>query len=371
MQKLGNVQDSGQQQTILTAIRTALRGRRRVATPAGWTAVYDRLANAAEASVRRQAEALGVVLGDPRALEKMRAVARSTTAPGERRRQAIDSLLAAGDPELPPLLLASLEDPAVRTIALRGLAQVQVPAAAAKVLAMYDRLSPADRRLAMASLTARAETGLAVLEAIEEGKLPANALSADLVRQLHFLEHPRIDQLLQEVWGTVRATPQERIDLIARYQSLVEGADGPDPDLSLGRQIYSQTCQQCHQLYGEGGKVGPDLTGSNRHDLQYLLSNIVDPSAVMAKEYQPTVVLTVDGRVITGLLRGEDAQSLTLQTADAEVIVPKDEIETRQQSPQSMMPDDQLKPFNDHQIRSLIAYLRSKRQVPLPAQPGK
>ena len=57
---------------------------------------------------------------------------------------------------------------------------------------------------------------------------------------------------------------------------------------------------QCHTLFGEGGKVGPDLTGSNRANLDYALMNILDPSAVIAKEYRPTIVITTDGRVITG-----------------------------------------------------------------------
>jgi putative heme-binding domain-containing protein len=147
----------------------------------------------------------------------------------------------------------------------------------------------------------------------------------------------------------------------------VASSEHPEPDLPLGRAVFAKTCMKCHVLYGVGQKVGPDLTGSNRSNLNYLLSNIVDPSAVMAKEYVPTVVLTVDGRVINGLLKTEDEHALTLQTADSTVVVPKDEIEQRSMARQSMMPEDQLKQFSPHEIRSLIAYLRGKRQVPLLA----
>jgi putative heme-binding domain-containing protein len=65
--------------------------------------------------------------------------------------------------------------------------------------------------------------------------------------------------------------------------------------------VFAKTCQVCHTLFGTGAKIGPDLTGSNRQNLDYLLQNIVDPSAVMAKEYQPLVVRLEDGRVITGI----------------------------------------------------------------------
>ena len=67
--------------------------------------------------------------------------------------------------------------------------------------------------------------------------------------------------------------------------------------------MFAKTCQQCHTLFGAGGKIGPELTGSNRANLDYLLSNILDPSAVMAKEYQPSVIVTADGRVVTGIVQ--------------------------------------------------------------------
>ena len=52
--------------------------------------------------------------------------------------------------------------------------------------------------------------------------------------------------------------------------------------------MFAKTCQQCHTLYGVGGKVGPDITGSNRPNLDYLLENILDPSAVIPNDYKAT-----------------------------------------------------------------------------------
>jgi putative heme-binding domain-containing protein len=109
------------------------------------------------------------------------------------------------------------------------------------------------------------------------------------------------------------------------------------------------------------------LTGSNRSNLDYLLSNVVDPSAVMAKEYRSTVIVTTDGRLVTGLVLDENNSALTVQTADAIVVVPKAEIEERELSTKSMMPENQLQQFNEHQIRSLVAYLTDRQQVPMLA----
>jgi putative heme-binding domain-containing protein len=131
--------------------------------------------------------------------------------------------------------------------------------------------------------------------------------------------------------------------------------------------VFTKTCAQCHTLYGVGAKIGPDLTGSNRGDVEYIVSNVVDPSAIMAKEYQPTIVITVDGRVVTGIVTKEDDKSLTLQTATEAVVIPQDEVDERELSDASMMPDDQLKQFSDHETLSLFAYLMGKSQVPMLA----
>jgi putative heme-binding domain-containing protein len=129
--------------------------------------------------------------------------------------------------------------------------------------------------------------------------------------------------------------------------------------------VFAKTCQQCHTLFGEGGKVGPDLTGSNRANLEYVLSNILDPSAVMAKEYQPTIVTLVDGRVITGIIKEQDKNTVTVQTPNETLTIGREDIEETTSTTVSMMPADLLKQHTEAEVRALIAYLASPRQAPL------
>ncbi len=171
--------------------------------------------------------------------------------------------------------------------------------------------------------------------------------------------------MIADVWGQVRSTPADKAALIDTYRKLLASQPSESPNASLGRAVFGKTCQQCHTLYGVGNTIGPNLTGSNRSDPEYLLSNIVDPSAVIAKEYQATVVTTTDGRVITGIVSADNDKSITLRTATDTIIVPKQEIDERTLSPVSMMPEDQLKQFSPHEILSLFAYLRGKEQVPM------
>jgi putative heme-binding domain-containing protein len=131
--------------------------------------------------------------------------------------------------------------------------------------------------------------------------------------------------------------------------------------------MFVKTCQQCHTLFGQGNKVGPELTGSNRADLDYLLSNVLDPSALIAKDYMSTVIATTDGRTLVGIVRDEDANSVTLQTANEVLQIPLTEIDERQPGEKSMMPDDIFQPLKEHEIRALVAYLASPAQTPLLA----
>jgi putative heme-binding domain-containing protein len=155
--------------------------------------------------------------------------------------------------------------------------------------------------------------------------------------------------------------------MIASVKSMLTKKPKTDPDLSLGRALFEKTCAQCHQLYGNGGKVGPDITGSNRANLDYLLENIYDPSGVIPREYAATFFVTKDGRSITGIVKERNNQTVTVATANETLVLAIDDIEGEKPSDTSMMPDDQMKPFSEHEIRSLFAYLQHPVQVPVLA----
>ena len=208
-----------------------------------------------------------------------------------------------------------------------------------------------------------------MLKAVEKKQILSSDLSADVIRQLRNLKHQEINDLIANVWGTVRDTPEEKANEIARLKVLLASPPKmPDrPDLALGRAMYAKTCQQCHTLFAVGAKIGPELTGSNRANIDYVLSNIVDPSALIGKDYQAHVISTTAGRVLTGLIRAEDDTSLTLVTASETIVVPKVEIDERIVSPKSMMPDDVVRLLNERELRSLVAYLASSQQTPILA----
>jgi len=352
---------------FLAAIRASLAGQRRATAPKEWEAVFAKLSQSADANVRLQTQALGVTFGNEAALAAVRKTVETQSEPQNARLEALASLLGAKDPKLAVTLHGLLSDKDLRAAAIAGLAQYADPATPSLLLKQYTDFSPAEKRAAVSTLASRADYAIALLKAVEAKQVAASDLNADLVRQLQYLKNDEVQKLLEKNWGTARETPAEKAKLIEELKALVQATNHPKPDLPLGRAVFAKTCQQCHILFGAGNKVGPELTGSNRVNLDYLLSNIVDPSAVMAKEYQPSVIVTSDGRVVTGIIKAEDKKAVTVRTADAEVIIPLDEIDQRQLSTKSMMPDDQLRQFSPHEVRSLLAYLASSQQVPLKA----
>lgn len=367
---LGNAADARLKSVFLDSLRMALQGRRRVTPPPSWDRVAAALRSDADEELRLQALGLGVTFGDKDAIVALRVLAEDAAAPLARRMKAVDALLAANDPAVVPLLLALIREPALRNRALLGLAQFEDPRTPEALIDGYAAFDAAGKRGVLATLCARLSFARALLTAIEQQRIPQIDLTADLVRQLRNHKDSDLDASLAQVWGQVRDVAEDKRQWITRYRELVGDPSQPPADATLGRAIFARTCQQCHTLFGSGAKIGPDLTGSNRSDLEYLLSNVVDPSGVMAKEYQQSVIVTAGGQVLTGIVKEENAHAVTIQTVDAIVIVPRDEIEEQVASDKSMMPDDQLLPMSAHEIRSLLAYLASPQQTPLLATPS-
>lgn len=363
VESLRESKGTDEQRMLLASINASLKSRRSFPMPAGWPAVYERLAESSDGQVREAALRLAVKFGDDEALASTRAILADLEMELGARKAALATLLDARNADLAPTLHSLLEEKRIRREALRGLAVYDHAETPGVVLGIYDALDFGEKRDALNTLASRPAYALVLLEAIAARRVAASDLSADLIRQLGNLKDEAIKEKVDAIWGVVRETAADKKQQIAKFRVMLE-EDGPEPDVHFGRAVYAKTCMQCHKLFGAGFTIGPELTGSNRANLDYLLSNVIDPSAVMAKEYQPTVILTDDGRVLTGIVKAEDGQAVTVATANETVVVPLDEIEERELSQTSMMPDNQWQQMPPHEIRSLVAYLASPRQVP-------
>jgi putative heme-binding domain-containing protein len=375
---------AGSSADALNGMAEALRGRRRVVLP---TALDDAVKNLI-AAIGRQVDAAGEtarakqaasvlasLLAKERSIAELKAVAVDGKAPVEARREAIAAIgetagdakaaRGAADADSPADVLSKLlDDRSVRGEVARALAGCATPEATKRVVERLGRFSAADRSAALDWVVRRPDGATAVLDAIESQKLPASDLSATQARALHDGGDAAVAERLVRLWGAVRETPLERREAIESWRKKLEPSVLAAADRSAGRGIWQARCGACHMLFGEGGRVGPDLTGSGRAELDYVLVNVLDPSAVVPEAWRLTQVITDDGRVLSGALAAADDRTVTLRTPEGEITIDRDDVEEIQKRAESVMPEGLLNGLSDEQVRDLVAYLASPRQVP-------
>ncbi|MFO0844476.1 MAG: PVC-type heme-binding CxxCH protein [Gemmataceae bacterium] len=352
---------------ILRGMGDALAGRRRVKVPLDAWAQLDKQLDKADPEVRERMTRLSVLFDAPGALEAVARVTRDGKADASERGRSLELLLDKRAAGVPDLLRVLLDDPAMRGAALRGLAHYDAPNTPELILSRYPKLTEAERADAVSTLASRPAYARALLAAMEAKKVPLTDVTPFVARQMAALGDKAIRQRLGRVWGDVRPPVKDKAKEMARYLRLAAPEQRKAADPAAGRAVWQKTCASCHTLFGEGGKLGPDLTGSQRKNAEYVLSKVLDPGEAVPRDYQLTRVVTAAGRVLTGYVKEENDKVLTLQSPTEEVRVLKADIEQRDRQPGSLMPDGQLKPMSDAEVRDLLAYLAGERQVSLPA----
>ncbi|CAN5656190.1 c-type cytochrome [soil metagenome] len=368
VEQAGRSLDSGGRRDVLAGMAEALRGRRRASAPASWGPLADTFAQDEDEEVRRLARELAVVFGDGRALEELFQLAKSSEADLDARRNALRVLVEARAEGLLPMLRDWLSHRDLAADAVRGLATIDDPSIPTLLLDRYGRLSPSAKAEAVVALSNRPASVRALLEAVADGTIGREQVSAFQVRQLLGSTDENVRQQAAELWPELRAIPAEKQARIDRLKDQLGPENRAPADLSRGRLLFDQTCASCHVLFGAGDPIGPDLTGAQRSDLGYLLENIIDPSASVAEEYRVSTVALADGRVFDGIVSDRSGATLTIQTPTERILVARDEVEAIRDSELSLMPEGQLDVLSPEEIRDLIAYLMSPRQVPRPEQ---
>ena len=115
-------------------------------------------------------------------------------------------------------------------------------------------------------------------------------ISAFQARQLRGFNDPNINAVLNEKWGQIRPSSETKRKLIETWRVKLTEQNLAEADLDAGRALFEKTCSKCHRIYGKGGILAPDLTGSNRDNLDYILENVIDPSAMLAANYRMSTI---------------------------------------------------------------------------------
>ena len=348
---------------LLLGMRDGLDGRNEVPAPEGWASVFIELEAAGDepASIARQLEQR---FGGDRVVKKMLATLNNSRAAADERIQALRGLAGRKRAELRPRLLALLDDRPLRSEAIRSMAAFDDEGLGKALLERYSKLSVGDKLEAIHALAARPGYGGQLTAAIKSGAVPRRDVPAYVARLLRRV----VGSGFVEVWGPVDALPAEQVAAFKKYKALLSAEALAKASPGRGRAVFERTCSSCHKLYGAGGLIGPDITGANRTNIDYLLGNILTPSAIIQDAYRMQMVLMRDGRLYSGIPAVESERLLELRVANQAkpVALAKSQIASREIAPVSMMPEGLLANLSDAEVLDLVAYLRKLKQVPLP-----
>lgn len=357
---------TGQTQlNLLLGLRDSVDGRFDMKSPKGWSSVYSKLREVGGEPARIALQ-LSQQFGDSVAAESMLVTLNDSAASLEDRRQALQGLAGRRRSELKEQLIGLLSEPMLRRDVIRAMAAFDDLELARSLLKKYPEFTQDEKLDVVHTLSSRQEFGLLLTAALEQGGVPKRDVPAYVARLLRRVVGPKFS----EVWGPMDELGADKEAVFGRYRNLLTSDGLGQADLSSGRDVFNRTCAACHKLHGHGGNVGPDITGANRTNLEYLLGNILTPSAIIQEEYKMHMVLTDDGRTFSGILAEDNERLIKLRTADQlqPVTIPKSQIEDRQIAAVSMMPEGTLANLSDQEVLNLIAYLQSLKQVPLPQQ---
>jgi putative membrane-bound dehydrogenase-like protein len=312
-----------------------------------------------------------VRLGDEPTYQSVLKQASDAKLPDAERLKKFDLLAEMHKPDALPLLLEVFQSgkgESLRAGALTALQAFSDPKVGEVVLALFPRLTGKLRLQAQALLLSRPSSAQALLQLVDNKALDAKQIPPDQVRPVLAFNEPAITKLVEKHWGKLAsATPGEKLARIGALNNFM--VRNPGGTAMAGKAVFTKSCAVCHTLFGEGGKVGPDLTASDRKNRIYLLTHIVDPSLYIRPEFVSFNITLADGRKLNGLVGESAGESLTLLNVVNDqvqkTVLAKANIDEMFPSPVSLMPEKLLDTMKNEEVRDLLAYLQSEP----PAKP--
>ena len=355
---------------LLEGVSAGAHGLGSIAVPTNWPPLEKKLATSNNQKVKNFGLQIGQAFGSAAAVHARLKQLNDPATPLAKRIEIVNSFAVQQNKIALPFIEEYLNDQALGLTAIKALAAYPHKHIADAVLSRYKDFNTEEKQAAIATLTARKFSAGRLWSALDgktpKVKIPKGDISAINVRQMTQLLGPAF----KDWWGKHAPPKTDKEKTIARYKNLLTDDYVAKADLPNGKRLF-QSCAACHVLYGKGGNIGPELTGSNRGDLDYILGNIIDPSADIGEGYQLVVINTKDGRMIQGNIKEENDQKVVISMIGQVITIPKSEIMSLTKNPISLMPEGLINGFTDEQVRDLIGYLRTTQDIDASKEPAK
>ena len=283
-------------------------------------------------------------------------------------RVAAIRLLGLGDPEIArrllPELLAAREPAAIQLAVLQALTAFLDKSVSAEILNRWKTMSPSVRREAVEVLFSRPEGIQALLDAMESRSIVPSEVDLARLRQLETHSNSGFRSRVQKILASGAVPSRDRDQVVNSYQPALKITGNRD----RGREIFTKVCATCHQAEGRGVDVGPNLATVTGRSPEDLLVHILDPNREVAPNFVNYNIATVQGRLISGMITEESASTIVLKRSEgATDAIPREQIDQVQSTGLSLMPEGLEKVLTLPEFADLIAFVRTIRATPPPA----
>ena len=345
---------SANQKYLLNGLRNEIENRSDIRPSDNWEKTYAILSS--NESTKGIAIEIAQLFGSADAANQLLTILEDTDASLEDRQKSLTALASRAWSGLKPKMSEFLDDPDLRIQAIRAITHYKDIELGWDMFEKFEKFNEKEKLEILLALSSRRVYANILTEAISEGLIMKSEIPAHIARQLRRV----MGNGFVEVWGPIDDISADVESSYKRYKKLLTDKKLELASTIKGKEIFAKTCGACHQLYGEGGILGPELTGSNRSNIDYLLSNILEPSADIQDDYKMVVITTRDGRTYLGTVASDTDRYLVLNIlGQSKAKINKSDIQSREDTPNSMMPAGLLDNMNDQEILDLVAYLKS------------
>jgi putative heme-binding domain-containing protein len=294
-------------------------------------------------------------------------LASKRDAPQAQRKAALESLVRLDASRHAGVLGGVLAD-AEAAITLREdcanyLAQANQPRTREELLRILPA-APARLQTTIAVGLAASSAGAERLfDAVKAGKASARLLQNPALKaRLEGTHLPRLKERLEELTADLPPTGADMQNLLNRRRDAFLKTK---KDAAQGAQDFTKHCANCHQVGGQGAKIGPQLDGVGVRGLERLLEDVLDPNRNVDQAFRQTTLTLKKGQVLTGLVLKEEGEVVVLADAQGkEIRVSKNEVEERSTSQASPMPGNFAEQIPEAEFNNLVAYLLTLQSKP-------
>jgi putative heme-binding domain-containing protein len=342
---------------ILQGMRDGLDERIDLKAPKNWGLVAQKL-KLKKGEVAKLATIISQRFGETNATQNFLALLKNPKASIEQRKEALNYLATAKRVELKNELTNLFNQIPLRMDVISAIANYNEDPLGALIISNYKSLTLAEKRKAIETLSSRPKYGWQLTQALKNQTIPKSDIPAYTARQLLRV----VGSGFIEYWGPIEQE-QSLEKAYIKYRNILTPSAILEANAAKGEIVFQKSCGSCHKMYGNGGNIGPELTGSNRANLDYFLFNVLNPSGEIQDDYKLVVITTRDGRTYSGNVIAENDRQVSMRIVGKEVSkINKSDIQSREVMPTSLMPVGILETIQENEVLDLVKYMQTMKK---------